>query len=102
MTLQAQQYKYSIDANPPKKHHVPVKYKIEEMKGNMEQSKKQRQIKRENKKASKLTVKNTYRIQTAKVKKRMKESRKKADVFNGNESFWRLMIKKLKKIRTWI
>lgn len=102
MTLSAQQYKYSIDAHPPKKHHVPIKYRIETMKQDMKQSKEQRQIRHENEKASKLTIKNTYRIQTKKVKKRMIASRKKADIFNGDESIWYIMKKKIQKLYSWI
>lgn len=99
MVLSAQQYKYSIDVNPPKKHHVDLKYKMETMKADAETAKKQRQIRRENEKVSKQTVNHTYHIQTHKVKKRMIATRKKSDAYNGHETIWQSMIKKVQK---WI
>ena len=99
LPLSAQHYKYSIDVNPPKKHHVNLKYQVEALKTDAEEAKKQRIIRRENEKASKQTVRNTYRIQTHKVKKRMIATRRKSDAYNGDESVWRIMIKKVQK---WI
>ena len=93
MPLSAQHYKYSIDVNPPKKHHIDLKYQVETMKADAEEAKKQRIIRRENEKASRQTVRNTYRIQTHKVKKRMIATRRKSDAYNGDESVWRIMIK---------
>lgn len=87
------QYQYLFD-NQTEIKKRNVKEDIETLKQNVEKYKQDQQIARENHKASKLTVKHTYKIQTRKTRKRMMASRCKASEFNGDHSFWCLTLHK--------
>ena len=76
------QYRYSIDIETKKSRRVPLKYAVNEAKENFKESAEHRKKKRIKLKTSKQIRKHTYSIQTRKVKKRMRNSRKKAEYFN--------------------
>lgn len=81
------QYQYLFD-NQTEIKKRNVKEDIVTLKQNVEKYKQEQQIARENHKASKLTVKHTYKIQDSKTRRRMMSSRCKASRFNGDHSIW--------------
>ncbi|MDD3773419.1 MAG: hypothetical protein PHC38_12315 [Weeksellaceae bacterium] len=86
--------RYSVDLNPPDKRRVPLEYFIEQTKTNFKEASELRKKRRINKKVSRKIQKHTYNNQTSAVKKRMRQSAKKADEFNdGKRSFKERIIK---------
>lgn len=86
--------RYSVDLDPPDKRRVPLNYFIQQTKTDFKDASELRKKRRINKKVSKKIRKQTYNNQSKAVKKRMRESAKKADEFNeGKRSFKERIIK---------
>lgn len=88
------QDKYSIDVKI-KNRRVPVKYFVNESKTKFIEAKQWRKQKRIENKTSKKIRKRTYRLQTREVKKRMKRSEQKAQIFNRGKDPLSVKLRKL-------
>ena len=77
------QYQYMFDRKPDKVRHS-FRGDIDMLKTNVDEYKKMKQERKEEKKVSKMTINHTYKIQTRKTRKRMMASRCKAARFNGD------------------
>lgn len=76
------QYKYSIDIKERKTRKVPLKYRVTQAKQDFKlylEIKKRRRVAN---RVSRVTIRHTYRIQTAEVKRRMRKSKKRAENHN--------------------
>jgi hypothetical protein len=86
--------RYSVDLKTPDKRRVPLEYFIKQTKADLKNASEIRKKRRLNKKVSKKIRKQTYNNQTNAVKRRMRQSAKKADEFNdGKRSFKERIIK---------
>lgn len=93
-TLVFSQDKYSIDVKI-KQRRVPVKYFVNESKTKFVEARAWRKRKRIENKTSKKIRKRTYRLQTKEVKKRMKRSEQKAQIFNRGKLPLSVKLRKL-------
>lgn len=93
------QPRYSIDIEPPKNRRIPISYLISQSSEKIKESKRIRKKHRIERKTSKKIIKHTYSIQTKKVRKRMRKSRKKAEIFNRGKL---PLSVKLKKKLKWM
>jgi hypothetical protein len=73
------QYQYSIDIEVKRSRRVPIKFVVLKTVASVNATVEHRKKKRGELKLSKKIRKHTYRIQSRKVKKRMRKSRKKAE-----------------------
>jgi hypothetical protein len=80
------QYQYSIDIKDKSSRHLPIGIKLSQMHETMKQNSEIRQKHQVERKTSRKIRRHTYGIQTDKVKKRMKKSRKKAKKNNGEKN----------------
>jgi hypothetical protein len=89
------QKNYSIDFGTLTNRRVPISYFIEQTQQNIKVSAQVRKEHRLENRESRRIRKHTYAIQTKEVKKRMKESRKKADFYNRGKKPLRVKLKKV-------
>jgi hypothetical protein len=89
------QYQYSIDLKEKENRHIPISYRISQVKENIKQASAYRQKHRFERKTSNQIRRHTYNIQTRKVKKRMRKSLKKSEEFNGENSLLCVLIDKI-------
>jgi hypothetical protein len=81
-TLAFSQNRYSIDINPVEERMVPIGYFIQQTAESFKSNVAFRKKKRNEKKESDKIRKHVHRIQTKEIKKRMRQSLKKAENFN--------------------
>ena len=93
------QPRYSVDIEPPKNRHVPLAFYISQVKENIKTSKELAKKHRLARKKSKKIQKHIYNIQTKKVKRRMRKSKRQAENFNRGK---RPICVKLKKFFRWM
>ncbi len=92
------QYQYSFDLNNVKARHVPVMFRLKQLKGTVKDDIAHYKEKRIERKTSRKTRKHAYAIQTHEVKKRMRKSSKNAVHHNkGTEP----LIVRIKKYLKW-